>query len=263
VHEETHLRSGWIVRPCPVVEPRARLFCFPCAGGASHSFHSWRSRLPPGVELCAIELPGRGRRLRERACEGLTPLIEQIAEAISPSLETEFAFYGHSMGAIIAFELCRLLRRRSLPIPFLLMIAASRAPHLPRRGKRIHDSPDAEFIRSLRKLGGTPDEVLDDSDLMQLLLPALRGDFSIVETYQYRLEAPLPLPIAIFGGSDDKGISVSDLHDWKVQTSEHCSLKLFPGGHFFVASHEADLLDALRVELERYLSRTTHPVKTP
>jgi medium-chain acyl-[acyl-carrier-protein] hydrolase len=175
----------------------------------------------------------------------MEPLIAALADAIQPHLAEPFAFFGHSMGAAVAFELARELRRRSQPGPFCMMVSAARAPQFRLNHVPGPEPSDAELIEGLRSLQGAPVEVLENRELMQLLLPALRADTSLYRNYIYAPEPPLACPIRAFGGADDPSIRPEHLEAWREQTSSSFDMRLFPGGHFFFRQNTAEFLDSL------------------
>src|SRR5205814_4666171 len=171
-----------------------RLFCFPYAGGGASIFRTWSENLPPEIEACPIQLPGRESRLLEAPFSQLFSLIEPVAQALLPYLDMPCAFFGHSMGALVSFELARYLRRQHGLSPVHLFVSGRRAPQLSDPDPPIHPLPEAEFLEELRSLKGTPEEVLQNTELLQLLLPLLRADFAVCETYAYAPETPLLCP---------------------------------------------------------------------
>ncbi|HKG20773.1 MAG TPA: alpha/beta fold hydrolase, partial [Blastocatellia bacterium] len=177
--------ESWIACARPNPRARLRLFCFPYAGGSSASYRPWADRIPRSVELCAVQLPGRGSRLSEPPFDRLVPLVQAIKPIILQLLDKPFALFGHSMGARIAFELARLLRREENLEPAHLFISGCRAPQLPVEDRAVYGLPDPEFIDELRRLNGTPKEVLENRELMQLMIPLLRADFAVCGTYTY------------------------------------------------------------------------------
>lgn len=224
----------WTVVPKPNADPRVRLFCFPYAGGSATTYRTWSDVLPPDVEVQAIQLPGREWRLKEEPYRDVFPLVDELATVLKDRFDVPFAFFGHSLGALISFELARELRRRGLPLPERLFLSAHRAPHLPKELPDIHDGPDEEFYEGLRKLEGTPDELLANDELMELLLPVLRADFEIAETYRYPPEPPLDCPMSVFGGLGDEVTNRDILQPWDQHTTKDFKLRMIPGSHFFV-----------------------------
>ena len=234
---------------------RVRLFCFPYAGAGALIFRAWGSCLPTTVEVCPVQLPGHGSRMKEPPFTSLGPLVSDAAAALLPHLGERFAFFGHSMGALIAFELARLLRREHCLMPCHLFISGAPAPQLQRTGPITYDLPDTEFLGTLRELNGTPKEVLEERDLMQVLLPLLRADFAVCQTYEYVNDIPLPCPITAFGGMDDAEASRERVEAWCAQTISGFSLHLLPGDHFFLHSQHAFMLRMLARELRDLTER--------
>jgi medium-chain acyl-[acyl-carrier-protein] hydrolase len=224
-----------------------RLFCFPYAGGAASLFRNWPQRFSARVEISAVQLPGRENRMQEPRFTDLYALAKRIADELAPLLHQKpFAFFGYSMGAILAFEVTRELRRRRLPMPLHLFVAASSPPQLAEHPDRSRSTlPDDELIAELRRLGGTPDELLEHEELLRLLLPILRADFSVVDTYRYRDEEPLDVPLSAFGGLEDHALPEEQLEGWRLQTRAPFTMQIFPGNHFFLHAHDAELAAAM------------------
>lgn len=240
--------SRWLPRS-PRETPGLRLFAFPWAGGGATVFQTWASGLPADVELLPVQLPGREERLGEPAFERIEPLVEATRQALAPHLDVPFAFYGHSMGALVAFELTRALRRRGGPMPARLMVSGRRAPHLPVPRPHLHALPDAEFLAGLRRLQGTDDAVLESSELMALVLPTLRADFAVCETRVHAEEPPLDLPITAFGGVSDREAGFADVAAWRHHTRGGFRSRMFPGHHFFPRSCRVALLAEIAIEV--------------
>lgn len=247
--------NSWI--NCPKTNPQAklRLFCFHYAGGGALSFRSWVDQLPSAVEVCLIELPGRGLRMMEPPFTQFELLIPALEKALLPSLNKPFVFFGHSMGALVSFELARRLHTTHNLIPLHLYVSGYRAPQIPDPDPPIHDLCEPAFLNELRRYNGTPEEVLNNSELMQLLLPALRADFAVLENYVYAPFPSLDCPITAFGGLQDWKASYEELVAWQEQTSTTFSLKMFPGDHFFIYSSESLLLQYLSQELHQIANK--------
>ena len=244
----TQSLNAWVTCPTPRPHAKLRLFCFHYAGGGALSFRNWSAELPATIEVCPIQLPGREKRLREPAFTRLEPLIQALTSSILPFLDQPFACFGHSMGGLIAFELARHIRRHYGLHPSHLFISGCRAPQIPRIELPIHALPDAEFLEELRRLNGTPEAVIADTELMKLLLPTLRADFALNETYIYQNEPPLDCPITVFGGLQDPDINRDQLAAWRSQTRAAFSLHMLPGDHFFLHQERSLLVKLLFAE---------------
>jgi medium-chain acyl-[acyl-carrier-protein] hydrolase len=233
---------------------RARLFCFPYAGGGATVFRTWRSGLPAGIDLCPVQLPGRENRLHEPPFTSIGPLVEALEEALQPYMNVPFAFFGYSLGALIAFEFARLLRRRGAAEPLRLFTAAAQAPHLS-RPPPISNLPDDVFIEALsRRYEGMQQEVLTDPSLMKLFLPALRADFTLLDGYTYAPAPPLNCPITALGGTRDHVIDPQRIRAWAVHTLAEFKIRMLPGGHFFLNSDRGLLLRAVALDLGQLAS---------
>jgi len=247
----TTISPEWIANRNLRNDSQLRMFCFPYAGGSSLMYRDWYKFLPSEIEVVPIELPGRGIRLREKPYKGLLPLVEQVAIALTQYLNKPFVLFGHSMGALISFELARYLRRMGLPMPEKLFLSGHSAPHLPRTEKPIHNLPDKQFLEEIKTLNGTPDEVLKNGELMQLLVPVLKADFQVCETYSFRPEQPLKCPITAFGGEEDKSVGHQRLEEWKEHTESDFKLYILPGDHFFIQKSQYQLLQILFKETQQ------------
>lgn len=243
--------TPWIAHRRPNPSAGLRLFCFPYSGADASIFVRWADSLPASLEVCPVQLPGRGARLSEKPFIDVHPLAEACAAGLLPWLDKPFALFGHSLGALVAFELARFLRRRHGLEPFHLIASGCGAPQLPERETNMHHLPDAEFIEALRRLQGTPEAVLADPELRELVLPILRADFTICETYQYREEGPLACPISAYGGLRDAYVGRDRIEAWRKQTTGAFSARLFPGDHFFLNGDRALLLRVLSQDLCR------------
>jgi len=245
----------WLATHALNPRARLRLFCFPYAGGSALIYRKWQDAFPAssGVEVLPVQLPGRGKRRNEPAFARYEPLVEALADALSPHFDRPFAFFGHSMGALLAFELARLSQQRGLPAPQRLFASGSPAPHKRSDKPPTYDLPDAEFIEELRRLKGTPTQVLEHPELMQLMMPLLRADFALTQTYVYREGRRLNCPFTVYGGREDEEVRGERISAWCELTSGGCSLKEFEGGHFFIHTAEEQLLQALKLELLRPL----------
>lgn len=234
---------------------RLRLFCFPYAGGSASSYGRWPDRLPASVDVRPVQLPGRWNRLREPPFTQFDDMVRGIGEVLPSCLDRPFALFGHSMGALLAFAAARQLRERGLPQPRCLFVSGHRAPHLPDGIRPPSGLSDQAFIAHLREYNGTPAEVLDQPDLMNVLLPAIRADFDVCRSYAYVPAAPLACPVVVFGGADDPESANEQLDVWNRHTTARSTVHRFPGDHFYIHSAEAQLLAALSASLEALLAR--------
>ncbi len=239
------------------LNPKAklRLFCFPYAGGGASIFRPWLKYLPQDIEVCPIQLPGRENRLNEKPFNRLTPLIQKLSEVIRPYLDVPFVFLGHSMGALISFELAHHIRFHYKLEPLSLFVSGCRAPNRICRNTRMHQLPTEDFLQELRKFEGMPEEILNHPELMEILIPILRKDFEIVETYKLMEVAPFDYPIFAFGGLKDKEVSREDLEAWRNHTSTSFTLSMLPGGHFFINSERQLFLETLFRNLNEILRK--------
>jgi len=239
----------WLAGSKPNPAAELRLFCFPYAGGGALTYRYWSKHLPAHVEVCAVQLPGRGSRLLEPPFTQMEPLVKAILRELRSYLDMPFAFFGHSMGAIISFELARLLRREHAALPVHLFVSGRSAPQLSKPRTPTYGLANAEFMEELQRLKGTPPEVLNHPDLMQFVMPLLRADFELIETYTYKYEPPLSIPLTAFGGLADLETSRESLAGWRAQTTAEFSLRMLPGDHFYLTSNEEPLLSVLAREL--------------
>jgi medium-chain acyl-[acyl-carrier-protein] hydrolase len=240
--------TPWL-RLFPKPSARLRLICFPFAGGGGSLFAPWQKLAPDWVEIGAVLLPGRESRFREPPLWRLTDLILQLAEGLAPAFDGRYAFYGHSLGALIAFELARHLRNRGQRVPEALCVGGCGAPHRLVSFGRISGLPEEQFIAELRQLHGIPREVLENRELLQLVLPTLRADISMRETYTFSLSSPLTSQILAYSGWGDPRVSESDLHAWSIYSVKPLKVTLVPGDHFFITTAQAPFLQALWSDL--------------
>lgn len=230
-----------------------RLFCLPYAGGSARVFADWQADVPQWLEVVPLELPGRGTRFGEAPHTRLEFLLDDLHRDVAPRLDEPFAVFGHSLGAMLGYELVRMLAREGRQAEHLFVSGAG-APHIPTRKPAYHLSDD-DFRRHLRDLGGTPPEVVESDELMDLLLPVLRADFTIADTY-----VPLPgegvdCPVTAFCGDADEEAPPRDVMAWRRYARAGFNLRMLPGGHFFLDSARHDLLTTLATSLRASTAR--------
>ena len=233
---------------------KLRLFCFPYSGGGANIFHGWEKYLPATVRVCPVELPGRGQRITAPPFRQMEPLLQWLFDTLSPYLNEPIAMFGHSMGALISFEFARLLTKANIR-PLHLFVSGRRAPPAPTNRRPTYNLPEAEFIEELRKLNGTPREVLENSDFRQFIFPILRADFEICETYSYFDGPLLDCPITVFAGLRDEEATSAYLAPWRDQTTGPCTIHVLPGDHFFIRSAQPLLLQMLSRDLRQIVVR--------
>lgn len=236
------MSSPWMISRGPGPYARLRLFCFPFAGGSAAAYQRWHDLAPCGLQLCAVELPGRGIRIQEAADDDFTSLVGRLADRIEPLLEGPFAFFGHSMGGLIAYELTRVLRERGAPPPRHLFISASAAPGPFQRRRSLRHASDEEVRAELADLGGTPQWVLDEPELMALVLPVLRADYMALEGYRHRSAEPLGTPVTAFAGRSDTIVPPDEVLKWQQFTTGPFRLHHVAGDHFFLGDAAEQLL---------------------
>lgn len=242
--------KSWIRYSLPRNRPQTRLFCLPFAGGYAAAFCRWPRLLPDEIEVCPVQFPGHGDRMLEQIFDNLDGLVDAAVDGLAGELDKlPYAIFGYSMGALVAFELTRALRRKGLRQPDRLFLAARRAPDLDTERQAIHGLADADFLDEIRRFEGTPIGFFSEPALVRLALPALRADFKLCETYVYEREAPLEIPITAFAGADDSAAPPESAIPWREQTTCGFEMIICPGGHFFLMESEADLL----IHIERRL----------
>jgi medium-chain acyl-[acyl-carrier-protein] hydrolase len=244
------LLAPWFVRLAANPAASLRLICIPYAGGGPQAFRTWPAMLPPNVELLAVNLPGRGRRFSETPYDRLAPLVDDLAAAFSTVTDKPLALFGHSMGALIAFELAVALTARFGIEPQRLFVSGASAPHI-RDRHEFHRLPDEPFLDKVRALNGLDPEILASDELMTLLVPLLRSDFAVSETYGGPTHSRLGCPLTVFGGSNDWLVPVEDLGPWQGYSSGPFELHVIEGDHFFVHGAERAVLDVVRARLGR------------
>jgi medium-chain acyl-[acyl-carrier-protein] hydrolase len=245
---QTRPHNVWLPAGSPSREAAINLFCFHHAGGSAAVFRDWQSLLSPQIHVCPVELAGHGTRMHEQPRSHMTQIIDDLERGLASWLGTPFAFFGHSMGGAIACELSYRLRSRFGTQPEYLIVAGSRAPSRP-ISRRIHDLPQPMFIEELRRLNGTPEELLSNPEVLDMLLPMLRADFAVVETRPRMARERLDCPILAMGGMADDRIALDDVLAWGEVTSAAFTMQMLPGDHFFVNSSREQLLHSLSTHL--------------
>ncbi len=246
----------WLVRPQRVVDPSVRLFLLPHAGGSASTFRAWNGEFPSYVELCAVQLPGREGRFKEPPIRSMRELVSAVSEAIVPLLDRPFVLFGHSMGAIVAFELVRHLIATSSPAPLDLIVSGHAAPGaFCHRARPLHRLPDKELIETIRQFGGTLQVVLDDRELMEIQVPVIRADFEAYETWMPKVDPAIECPILAVSGEGDASVSTEALEAWQEVTTGRCDCRHLPGAHFYTKAGQALLFRLIAARLASALGR--------
>ncbi|MFI8894984.1 thioesterase II family protein [Streptomyces paradoxus] len=240
--------SIWLRRYATAAPPRLRLLCLPHAGGSAGFFHDWRHAFGDDVEVLAARYPGRQERIAEEPLTSIEELADALADELVPYLGTPLAVFGHSMGASVGYELALRLEARHHTALDLLMVSCRKAPHLltPRTAAL---GGDTALLDEVRRLGGTDAALLDDEDLRELVLPALRTDFAAVARYTARPGVPLGCPVAGYVGADDPDIRADDVAAWASLAPKGFDLTVLPGGHFYLMDRRDDLVRDIRARL--------------
>ena len=228
---------------------KVQLWCFPHAGGSASIYLPWRPELGAAVDICSLEPPGRGTRAAEPLFLRMDPLVDALVDEVAPAMTPPFAFFGHSMGATVAFELARRLEAIGAPTPVLLFASAARAPHIADPDASQNPPPDDAVLETVRTLGGAPAEVLDDPFMRDQLLPVWRADFGLHIAYVHRRGAPLSCPITAFGGTSDPRVPTHAVEAWRQHTRSRFRCRLLSGGHFFLRPRQRELLDEIARDL--------------
>jgi medium-chain acyl-[acyl-carrier-protein] hydrolase len=248
------VEGGWLHRPAARTHAVVNLFCFSHAGGAASSFRLWPAKLPSWIDVWAIQLPGRGSRWRESPVQSIPLLVEEMIPALMPHLRRPFAFFGHSMGAVLASEIARVLAETKGISPLHLFVSSRRPPHMSSPEPHLHNLPDHEFIREIdQRYGGVPSELLHSPDL-HTLLPPLRADITALETFHVAKRTPFPCPISAFGGAHDHRVPRDHLEAWRDQAGGPFRVRMFFGGHFYIDSQR----DALLADISATLTPIFH-----
>lgn len=242
--------NKWFVRPQPRPSAALRLICLPYAGGSAATYVPWAAQLPADVELVAVQPPGRASRIGERPHAEMNALVADLAAVFHEVSDKPYVLFGHSLGSRVAFEFTRQCPGFGLPQPRLLIGSGSRAPHFPSVRESVHDLPEAAFVDKLRELNGTPEEVLNNRELIQFLIPLLRADFKIADVYR-ATPAPLPCPLVVLAGTEDWEVTREAVEGWRELSDNGCDIHWIPGGHFFVEHNRALVLEQVNAALAR------------
>lgn len=245
----------WLIYRRALPGARFRLFCFPYGGGGASVYTRWQSAMPQGLEIFPVQTPGRENRFAEEPIADMTQMVDLLLEVVTPYLDLPFALFGHSVGALEAFELARRLRRHGLRSPEWLFVSGHPSPGSPPRLPPVHRLPMAAFMEAMREHYAMDPAILAQPEVMELIYPTLRADYELVETYVLGGEPPLEMPISAFGGRLDPETTEGEIEAWKRHTTGSFKHRMFDGNHMFINSSRDDLLDDLGRELAQVLER--------
>lgn len=243
-------QNPWIF--CNKSRPQAdlRLFCFPFSGGGASMYRDWSEAMGDKIEVRPVQLPGRESRFREPRETNADLIVKKIVDVLELFQDKPFALFGYSLGAFLAFEVCRELRNKNLPMPVHLFVAAMRAPHTPSVHPPLSALPDDEFVQQIEYYYQPNNDAWHITELRDLLLPVLKDDFVLADNYAHRHENPLPCPIDVFAGAEDIGAPPELTKRWSEQTSNIMDYHMYPGGHFFIDTCLSDIQKIVRDKLQ-------------
>jgi len=244
--------SPWFACFHPSSTSKIRLFCFPHGGGSPFFFRDWGTSFSQEFELFALNLPGRGNRIQDPLLRDMDDLATAIVDALQPYLDKPFAFFGHSVGALVCFEVARRLEAQGFPSPMRIFISAHEAPHRIAEKTPMYNLPDEELLKVVKELEVIPEGALEDQELADIVLPPLRADFQLAETYQFKGKE-LTAPISAFGGTEDPLVRQIELQEWERYTTGQCQLTMFEGDHFYLESHRSSLIEKISSQLSQDL----------
>lgn len=240
-----------LIRFCPRREPDLRIVCLPYAGGNASIYANWTSYLPDNVELVALQLPGRANRFNEKISTNMYQIINDLRVGLEEVTSSPYVLFGHSFGAKIAYELAFTIERELLPPPLHLIASACEAPHILHNKKQLHSLPDDEFVRELRKMNGTPEEILNNLSMLKLSLPIIRADFEASESY-FSAGKRVSFPISVIYGSEDNDVLLEDVKGWRELSSVQVDIFKVTGDHFFVNKRPRETVDTVNKILSQY-----------
>jgi surfactin synthase thioesterase subunit len=247
-------RDPWVGGAGRVGDAPERLFCFAHAGGGPAFFRMWSAAFAPEIDVVPVQLPGREARLDETPYRSLDRAVGPVCAALEPYLDRPYALFGHSTGSLVAFEVARRLSAGGQLGPSAVIVSGRRGPGVPSRRPILHRLPDAEFLAEVVRLGGMPDEIVTAPDLLELVLPVLRADYELSETYHRLPGAGLTCPVAAYMGAADPEVDHEGLRGWRRETSGQFVGRVFPGDHFYLKGARPDVMRAILIDLREAMA---------
>jgi medium-chain acyl-[acyl-carrier-protein] hydrolase len=241
--------NRWVTSVNSTTHAKGQLICLPFAGGGASFYRRWSAIVPDTISMFAMQLPGREERMNEPPFERMQELVQAAIVGLVPTLRPPYSLFGHSLGALICYELIHALRQQGHPMPEHLFVSGAMAPQIARTSKPVHELPDNLLIEEIARYGGFAEEILDHPELMELLLPRLRADFALFETYTFQQHAPLPCPITAFAGQSDEYVKTDSAAAWQSQTAAEFQFQSFPGGHFFLNEFASQMLNRIALTI--------------
>jgi surfactin synthase thioesterase subunit len=254
--------NAWIRRYHPSDRSTGRLICFPHAGGSASYYFPVSQRFSPGIDVLALQYPGRQDRRQEACIKKIDVLADKIADKLAGLSDAPTLFFGHSMGATLAFEVAWRLQETGRNAPRAVIASGRSAPGIP-RSERIHQCDDAGIIAEVRKLNGTDSTLLEDEEILRMSLPSIRGDYEAIETYSYTPGRILNCPITAFTGDSDPRTTIEAADAWRHYTKDSFRFKIFPGGHFYLNSNNSAVMAEVAVDLEQMIKRASTHESSP
>ena len=228
------------------------LFCFPFAGGNKYSYNHFLPFAAKKIKIIPLELPGRGARMREPFITNMNEMVSDLYKIIVHDLSKPYAFYGHSMGAVLAFLMVKRIVNDNLTPPVYLFVSGKEAPSVSNKNPIRHLMPREEFIAELREMGGSPEQLLDDDELMNFFEPVLRADFQAMELYEYEKTSPLQIPVLAMIGLDED-ITEEEVQAWQEETIQKIEIMKFEGKHFFIFNYSKEIMALINKRLSGFL----------
>ncbi|MFF9351272.1 thioesterase II family protein [Streptomyces sp. NPDC014734] len=241
---ENRENSAWIRRFHPAPESGVRLLCLPHAGGSAPFYFPMSRALSPAVDVLCLQYPGRQDRRQDPGIDNIPDYADAIVAELKPWLDVPTAFFGHSMGAVLAYEVALRLERDGLPGPIALFASGRRAPSRYRE-ENVHRRDDDGIVKEMQLLSGTDSRILGDEEILRMVLPAIRSDYTAVETYRSEAGAAVSAPITVFTGDSDPRTSLEEAEAWRAHTTAEFDIRVFPGGHFFLANHADEIIEII------------------